>query len=100
MRPGHVTLVAALALSLAPALAAAQSVTVLYDDRVVSVERTLADPNDLWVVPEDLPRVNGFELKPERLSRRALCPGPPGPRQRDVRDTRRTAVVQRHGAGA
>ena len=63
----------ALALILGPAAAAAQSVTVLYDGRVVAVERTLADPNDLWVVPEDLPRVNGFELKPEGACLDELC---------------------------
>ena len=64
---------AALALLLAPVAAAAQAVTVLYDGRVVVVEQTLADPNDLWVVPEDLPRVNGFELKPEGACLDELC---------------------------
>ena len=54
-----------LAVFLPPPLAMAQAVTVLYDDHAIAVERTLADPNDLWVVPEDLPRINGFELKPE-----------------------------------
>ena len=33
---------------------AAEPVTVLYDDQVIDIERTLADPNDLWVVPKDL----------------------------------------------
>lgn len=51
--------------SMAASRASAEPVTVLYDDQVIEVERTLADPNDLWVVPADLPRVNGFELKPE-----------------------------------
>ena len=64
---------AALALFLAPVAAAAQAVTVLYDGRVVVVEKTLADPNDLWVVPADLPRVNGFELKPEGACLDELC---------------------------
>ena len=53
--------------------AVAQVVTVLYDDRVVELTRTLADPNDLWVVPRDLPRVNGFELKPEGACLDELC---------------------------
>ncbi len=44
---------------------AVAEVTVLFNDAVVSVERTLADPNDLWVLPADLTRINGFELKPE-----------------------------------
>ena len=64
---------AVLALFLAPVAAAAQAVTVLYDGRVVVVEKTLADPNDLWVVPADLPRVNGFELKPEGACLDELC---------------------------
>ena len=64
---------AALALFLAPVAAAAQAVTVLYDGRVVVVEKTLADPNDLWIVPADLPRVNGFELKPEGACLDELC---------------------------
>ena len=64
---------AALALFLAPVAAAAQAVTVLYDGRAVVVEKTLADPNDLWVVPADLPRVNGFELKPEGACLDELC---------------------------
>ena len=63
----------ALALFLVPVAAAAQTVTVLYDGRVVEVERTLADPNDLWVMPEDLAGVNGFELKPEGGLPRFAC---------------------------
>lgn len=65
---------AALVLAL-PALAFAQTqpVTVLYQDRVVEVERTLADPNDLWVIPADLPRINDFELKPEGACFETLC---------------------------
>ncbi len=59
--------------SLSTATALAEPVTVLYDDKVVEIERTLADPNDLWVVPADLPRVNGFELKPEGACLEELC---------------------------
>ncbi len=47
--------------------------TVLYENRVVELQRTLADPNDLWVVPEDLPRINRFELKPEGACLADLC---------------------------
>ena len=63
----------ALAVFLPPPLAMAQAVTVLYDDHAIAVERTLADPNDLWVVPADLPRINGFELKPEGACLDELC---------------------------
>ena len=47
--------------------------TVLYDDRVVLVEQTLAAPNDLWVTPEDLTRINGFEIKPQGVCLDELC---------------------------
>lgn len=47
--------------------------TVLYQDRVVEIARRLADPNDLWVAPEDLPRVNDFVLKPEGACLDELC---------------------------
>jgi hypothetical protein len=47
--------------------------TVLYQDRVVEIARTLSDPNDLWVTPPDLPRINGFELKPEGACLEELC---------------------------
>lgn len=72
---GSRTLVWALtACALAGAAEAADgSVTVLYDDQVIEIARTLADPNDLWVVPEDLPRVNGFELKSEGACLDELC---------------------------
>lgn len=56
-----------------PAAAAAEPVTVLFDDRVTEVERTLPDADDLWVLPADLPRVNGFELKPEGACLDELC---------------------------
>ena len=42
-----------------------QASTVLYDNGTVVVDDVLADPNDLWVGPADLTRVNGFELKTE-----------------------------------
>lgn len=47
--------------------------TVLYNDKTVAVERVLADPNDLWVMPSDLPQVNGFELKPEGACLDDIC---------------------------
>jgi hypothetical protein len=71
----RVLLVGVLLALTAPATMMAQSdsVTVLYKNRVVEIERTLADPNDLWVVPQDLPRVNDFELKPEGACIDNLC---------------------------
>ena len=58
---------------LLPAGAGAEPATVLFDDRVTEVERTLPDADDLWVMPVDLPRVNGFELKPEGACLDELC---------------------------
>ena len=60
-------------LMLAPGVTAAEPVTVLYDDQVIEIQDTLADPNDLWVMPDDLPRVNRFELKPEGACLDELC---------------------------
>ena len=53
--------------------AAYANTTVLYADRVVDVENTLSDPNDLWVRPADLPEVNGFELKAEGACIDDIC---------------------------
>ena len=53
--------------------AAPAVVTVLYDDRTIAIERTRADPNDLWVRATDLPRINQFEVKPQGACRADLC---------------------------
>lgn len=55
----------------------AAPVTVLYDDRAVSL-RSAATRRDeaaetLWILKSDLPRVNGFELKPEGACRADIC---------------------------
>jgi len=70
-----VTLLVSLALLLVPVMAAAQTgiVTALYQNRVTELEETLPDPNDLWVRPDDLPRVNDFVLKPEGACLDELC---------------------------
>jgi hypothetical protein len=51
----------------------AAPVTVLHQDDAVTVERTLSDPSDLWVESADLPKVNGFTLKPEGACLDELC---------------------------
>ena len=61
------------------AITAAQpgaSATVLYDGHAVALARTGPDPNrgsDLWVQKTDLPRINGFELKPQGACRADVC---------------------------
>ena len=51
----------------------ANGATVLYADQTVLIERTLADPNDLWVTAADLTRINGFEIKPEGACLADIC---------------------------
>ena len=63
-------------LTLGLALFAAQALAgavVLYEDRAVTVDNTLADPTDLWVRSVELSRVNGFELKPEGACIDDIC---------------------------
>lgn len=51
--------------------------TILYDDQSTVLDRILADPKNskdvLWVRQTDLPRINGFELKPQGACRADLC---------------------------
>ena len=63
---------ATLVLSLFAAQAFAHAV-VLYENRAVTVDNTLADPTDLWVRSAELSRVNGFELKPEGACIDDIC---------------------------
>jgi hypothetical protein len=67
-------LVALFVVALGSAVAmSAEPTTVLYHDDAIQVERTLPDPTDLWVTAVDLPRVNGFVLKPEGACLDELC---------------------------
>lgn len=49
------------------------SATVLYNDRTVKLAQVLADPKDLWVRADDLPRINEFTLKPQGACRADMC---------------------------
>ena len=40
---------------------------------VIQIAQTLADPTDLWITPEDLARVTGFEIKPEGACLGPIC---------------------------
>ena len=51
----------------------AWSATIVTLSGVTDVEKTLPDPRDLWVTKTDLPRVNGFELKPEGACLDEIC---------------------------
>ncbi len=62
-----------------PSANGAGAATVLSGGRAIDVAQTLPDPNDLWVSPEDLTRVNGFVVKPEGACLEEICiPIPPG----------------------
>jgi hypothetical protein len=73
------------AAALAPKTAGAQAAggaTVLFDGRATSLDRIGSEsaraPGTLWVRKADLPRINGFELKPEGACRDDICiPVPP-----------------------
>jgi len=52
---------------------AAEKVTVLHADRVVVIDRAIADDSGLWISPEHLTAVNGFELKPQGACLDELC---------------------------
>ena len=48
--------------------------TVLYDSRAVALTRIDTDASGaLWVQKSDLPRINGFELKPQGACRADIC---------------------------
>ena len=49
--------------------------TVLYDDRSIRLTDTQSAKSneDLWVRKADLPRINGFELKPQGACRADIC---------------------------
>jgi len=53
-------------------LNSASSATVLYAGKVFELKQALTD-NALWVTPEDLTLINGFELKPEGACFESLC---------------------------
>lgn len=60
-------------ISLLLALPVSATTVVLYQDRTVSVDTVLSDPNDLWVAPADLTRINDFVLKPEGACLDDIC---------------------------
>lgn len=47
--------------------------TVLYQGNTIHLDEALAGVEGLLIKPEDLPRVNGFELKPEGACYQDMC---------------------------
>lgn len=51
-----------------------QGATILYDSRSVALTRVETDVTGaLWVQKADLPRINGFEIKPQGACRSDIC---------------------------
>lgn len=53
--------------------ATAERTTVRHAGQTVALDHTLDDPKDLWVLPTDLTRINGFVLKPEGACLEDVC---------------------------
>ena len=47
--------------------------TVLFDDHATTLTNSRVDAGELWIRDADLPRVNGFELKPQGACRAEVC---------------------------
>src|SRR5262249_11060441 len=60
-----------------PSIESTPAATVLYDDHSVQLSKTLPDSRNsadaLWVHKSDLPKINGFELKPQGACRADVC---------------------------
>ncbi len=64
----------ALGVATASALPAAPTnATVLFDDRTTTLANARVDAAGLWIHKADLPRVNGFEMKPQGACRAEVC---------------------------
>ena len=48
-------------------------VTVLYEDRDVSLASSRVEAGDLWIKSADLPRINEFVIKPQGACREDIC---------------------------
>ncbi|PCJ24233.1 MAG: hypothetical protein COA96_10055 [SAR86 cluster bacterium] len=53
--------------------AIADPATVLYDNQVIEIDRTLADPLDLWIPLEELSKLNDFAVASEQICLIDFC---------------------------
>ena len=58
---------------LALAAPATTTATVLFGENAVALDKVRTDAQNLWVLKQDLPRVNEFEVKPEGACRAGVC---------------------------
>ncbi len=49
------------------------SVTILYKDQIINLDQVLLESDNLWITPNDLRRVNGFDLKPNGACLDEIC---------------------------
>ncbi len=62
------------------------AVTVIYEDKPVSVAGAEARGDDLWIAQPELQSATGWELKPQGICRGERCvPIPPGRREQFLR---------------
>lgn len=62
------------------------AVTIIYDDKAVTLKSAQAEGDDLWMSTSELQATTGWELKPQGLCRDERCvPVPPGRRDRFLR---------------
>ena len=62
------------AAALIPVVSRAETTaTVLYGDQSVTLDKLRMEGDDLWVRPQDLPRINEFEVKPQGACRADVC---------------------------
>jgi hypothetical protein len=55
------------------------TITIINDEKPISIPRVIAEGDSLWLAAEDLSRATGWELKPQGLCRNELCyPVPAG----------------------
>jgi len=59
------------------------SVTIIYDDRPVSVASATAEGNNLWLSLDDVRAITGWELKPQGMCLGELCVPIPAGRAAD-----------------
>ncbi len=52
---------------------AARAVEVLAGGKLIELEKTLPDVEDLWVTSEDFTKINGFVIKPEGACYESVC---------------------------
>jgi hypothetical protein len=63
------------------------AVTLIYEDKALSVENAVAEGDDLWMPAHELRAATGWEPKPQGLCRDERCvPIPPGRRDQFLRN--------------